>query len=50
MTPIKPIGKSPFEIALIGIQPKSSPSQSVPAQSECSEKALKFRATNFDVL
>lgn len=40
MMPIKPNWKiTPLKLPLIGIQPKSSPSQSVPAQAECSEKS-----------
>ena len=39
MTPIKPNWKiAPLISPLIGVQPKANPSQSKPAQSECSEK------------
>lgn len=41
MTPIKPSWKiAPLKSPLIGVQPKSNPSQSKPAQSECSDKNL----------
>jgi hypothetical protein len=38
MMPIKPNWKSPLKSSLIGVQPKTNPSQSKPAQSEISEK------------
>ena len=38
MMPIKPNWKTPLKSSLIGVQPKTNPSQSKPAQSEISEK------------
>ena len=38
MMPIKPNWKSPLKSSLIGVQPKTNPSQSKPAQSEISDK------------
>ena len=38
MMPIKPSWKTPLKSSLMGVQPKTNPSQSKPAQSETSEK------------